>query len=498
MASVFTMLKKSLSGEKPELDQDVESEVQDSVDQSSDVDLEQDLEHERKKGKRYRSGDVGERMKEHNCDQSTIQASKKPKIGRQRQISKTWQSTDHEDKAAPVVVPKETPEWGVKLFELLETMREEIRSVSQQSNAVNSTVTSNNKDLRLVEKKLAKVEKQNANLETENVQLREKLLDLEYQQRKNNLIFGGIFDGQNESDLNCISKVRFILKDIPGLDSQQFRIDKCYRLDGTYKEGQTRRILCTFNWAYEVQCVLRNRKKLPRGVFVNEDLPEEWVDRRKILKPIFNAAKKVDKLRSGMKLVKDRLTIDGRTYTVAPVNNVYDVNAIIDLPATCQRFDDQTGTLLFFGSHSPYSNLYPCSFVLDNVKYNSVEQYLQSEKAKLFDDDVVAAKIMKEPNPYKIKKLGSKIKKFNVQKWKSVKKQVAYKAVLAKFGQNKTLHDILLANDHQIAESSENTFWGTGVHLHDRTALDKRAWKTTDGGVMCQLFARVCQELRQN
>ena len=49
-----------------------------------------------------------------------------------------------------------------------------------------------------------------------------------------------------------------------------------------------------------------------------------------------------------------------------------------------------------------------------------MEQYIQSEKAKLFDDDISQAKIMGEVNPYKMKKLGAKVKKFNMDKWRRV------------------------------------------------------------------------------
>ena len=51
---------------------------------------------------------------------------------------------------------------------------------------------------------------------------------------------------------------------------------------------------------------------------------------------------------------------------------------------------------------------------------------------------------MKETNPYKIKKLGSKVKQFSEDKWKQQKKHVAYTAVKAKFHQNETLKGILV------------------------------------------------------
>ena len=158
---------------------------------------------------------------------------------KQRRISKSDDDTPDTDTVAAEasIIPKETPEWGIKLLELLESMHDEFRSVTRKTDLVEEAADSNTKSIKSVKKKLAKVEKRNAALESENIRLKEKLLELDYQQRKNNLIFDGIFDGSNESDLNCISKLCFVLKDVPDLDVQHFKIDKCYHLDGPFKRG---------------------------------------------------------------------------------------------------------------------------------------------------------------------------------------------------------------------------------------------------------------------
>ena len=341
------------------------------------------------------------------------------------------------------------------------------------------------------------VKKKNAILQNENVQLKEKLYELEYQQKiLNNLIFEGVQDALNETDLACIGKIRHVSRGIPGRDISKFRVDKCHRIDGAFKPSGTCRILCCFNWHCNIQCILRNRKLLPRGVFVVEDLPEEWVDRRKILKLIFNAAKRSDLLKEKTRLVKDKLIIDGQTFTVAPENNVNNANALLDVTSTCQRSDSSNQVMIFFGSHSPFSNLHPCTFRIDNITYNSVEQYLQSQKAAAFDDDCIQMQIMHETNAYKIKKLGFKIQNFNHDQWKKVKKQFAYKAVYAKFSQNSTLCTCLLqAKDKVLAESSPDHFWGIGLHIHDRLALDCKQWKNKDGGAMCEILKRVQEQL---
>ena len=135
--------------------------------------------------------------------------------------------------------------------------------------------------------------------------------------------------------------------------------------------------------------------------------------------------------------------------------------------------------------------------MIDNIKYNCVEQYLQGAKAALFDDDISHAKIMRETNPYCMKKLSGKIRNFNLDRWKAVRKQAALKGVRAKYSQNRTLRDILVSTGEvTIAESSTDSYWGTGVQLHDKNSLDTRHWMLTDSGVMSEILMRVRQELK--
>ena len=159
---------------------------------------------------------------------------------------------------------------------------------------------------------------------------------MEFQQKKNNLLFEGIPDGPDETDLQCMGKLHFALRNILGLDVKCFKIDKCHCIDGQFKDSRVRLIICSFNWHYDVQCILKHRSYLPDTIFVSEDLPEEWIDHRKILKPIYNAAKRVESLKKKTKMSKDHLIIDGRKYSAAPINNIAKINDFLDVSATCQ------------------------------------------------------------------------------------------------------------------------------------------------------------------
>ena len=207
---------------------------------------------------------------------------------------------------------------------------------------------------------------------------------------------------------------------------------------------------------------------------MNEDLPEEWNDRRRIL-------------------TKDKLVIDGKTYSAGPNPNIMEANKVLDVPGSCQKADEDK--IIFLGCHSIFSNFHSSPFVLDSTHYNCVEQWIQSQKAALFNDDLSHSKIMCEHNPYKIKKLGSKIRNFNQSKWDRSSKEIAYIAVRTKFMQNPPLRNILLSTgDSKIAESSVDSTWGTELHLRDTNAMDMQFWKN-DGGAMCEIYSKLRHEL---
>ena len=193
-------------------------------------------------------------------------------------------------------------------------------------------------------------------------------------------------------------------------------------------------------------------------------------------------------------MTKDKLIIAGKTYVAGPVSNIHVLDGILNLSDTCQRCDQNA--IVFQGVHSVYSNLHPADFTLEKTKYNCVEQYYQSKKAQLFDDDAALSKIMCETNPYRIKKLGMKIRKFDYNRWRQEENSVMYRALKAKFIQNKTLKQILLSTGEvKIGEATFDTTWGIGMQLFDTNALSPEHWERD--GSMCELLSRLRSELRK-
>ena len=194
-------------------------------------------------------------------------------------------------------------------------------------------------------------------------------------------------------------------------------------------------------------------------------------------------------------MARDKLYIDGQQYSVAPNSNLDEVNTVIDAKGTCQKSSPDKE--IFLGTHSPLSNLFMTDFKINNVQYNCAEQFIQSEKVMMFNDDATAAKIMTATNPYRMKNLGDKVKKFNSDRWRYYCKDIASTAVYAKFSQNATLKTLLLnTGEKTLAESSKDDFWGTGIHLHDRNALNDHFWTNKEGGAMSEILHKVRHNLK--
>ena len=142
-----------------------------------------------KKNKRKRSGDT-----------SQPNQSKKKRLSRQENLSQgslndssgPSRSDDPGNdslKETAIKLPEETPKWGIKLLEILQN---QFLTMNGRVDSTQENCKENTKSIKLIEKKLVIAEEMNAQLEYENLQLKEKLYEMEYQQKQNNLLFEGV------------------------------------------------------------------------------------------------------------------------------------------------------------------------------------------------------------------------------------------------------------------------------------------------------------------
>lgn len=132
-----------------------------------------------------------------------------------------------------------------------------------------------------------------------------------------------------------------------------------------------------------------------------------------------------------------------------------------------------------YGSNGWFSNWYPAIFAVDGIVYQNAEQYLMHCKALCCGDKATAQKIMENPDPKTVKFLGRSIASYDDTLWSSVRQDVIYKGLIAKFSQNSGLrHQLLATGKAAIAECSPNDcIWGIGLALDDPRHQDISQWR---------------------
>ena len=143
--------------------------------------------------------------------------------------------------------------------------------------------------------------------------------------------------------------------------------------------------------------------------------------------------------------------------------------------------------LFFWGHHnknnkitkSCLSQWWPCKFKSNNIEYNCAEQYMMSEKAKLFKDEKAYQLIIKESSQAKIKKLGRLIKNFNDEEWNINKIDIVLEGNILKFSQNEELKNFLIeTGDKILVEASPyDKIWGIGLDENNPDAKNPYKWK---------------------
>lgn len=131
----------------------------------------------------------------------------------------------------------------------------------------------------------------------------------------------------------------------------------------------------------------------------------------------------------------------------------------------------------FFRSRSPFSQWHRCKFSDGVNTYCSAEQYMMYQKAMLFGDEEIAAKILASGDQKKIKALGRKVKGFDEKKWIKHREEIVYQGNLLKFS-GKLKKVLLDTGDAILVEASPyDKIWGIGMAATNRFATDPTKWK---------------------
>ena len=253
----------------------------------------------------------------------------------------------------------------------------------------------------------------------------------------------------------------------------QTSIDSVERV-GKFNPLRTRPVKVKFREKKDVDHLFKNRKELPRGVFIDKEYSRSTEKERRLLRPVLNAARRLEKYKGRCRLEGPHLVIEGKHYHR---QNLHTLPADLDTVASTSKSNETVYG--FFGELHPFSNFHPCRFAWDGTEYNSSEQFIQTKKAEYFDDDIARERILAAEDAQDCKEIAWDINKFDKNEWSSVVERLCEPGISQKFLQNRKLMTNLLETENKtLVESSFDDIWGTGIHIASRDALTRDKWRS--------------------
>ena len=149
----------------------------------------------------------------------------------------------------------------------------------------------------------------------------------------------------------------------------------------------------------------------------------------------------------------------------------------------------------FYGKESVFSQFHPCTFQFKNKTFNCAEQFMMFNKAYFFGDLEMMEAIMASDKPVEIKRFGRLVTPFSPAQWAGVAEKVVFKGNLAKFSQNESLKQQLLATAGTtlVEASPRDLIWGIGLGANNPKALDRKHWRGKNllGEILTQVREKI-------
>lgn len=143
--------------------------------------------------------------------------------------------------------------------------------------------------------------------------------------------------------------------------------------------------------------------------------------------------------------------------------------------ATLER--NGTPYFIFSNGYSLLSNSHFTPFVVEKIRYRSVEQFMWANRALHFKDYFAHQAIMEESSARKYRDV--KIENYDFNKWRSVQNDLLEKALEAKFTQHQKSAEKLSSTGKAIIvyATRYDRVLGNGLDLADEHSVNKDEWK---------------------
>lgn len=163
---------------------------------------------------------------------------------------------------------------------------------------------------------------------------------------------------------------------------------------------------------------------------------------------------------------------------------MYDLESIIKQHRSKPRLK-----YIYFWGHQPqangeigdgcFSQWWQSPFVIDGYTYLTAEHYMMAQKALLFDDYAVFAKILAAKHPKQVKALGREVAKFNEKVWQQHRFDIVVAGNLAKFRQHEKLGQYLINTGTRVLveASPYDKVWGVGLTKDNEHIQNPQQWK---------------------
>ena len=312
-------------------------------------------------------------------------------------------------------------------------------------------------------------------------QLKSHTTDLEAYSRRENLLFFGIDEPQNESNASCEKSVRKFCRETLNIDDAavtSMAFVRCHRLRGR-PGSRVKPIIVRFKDYKDRELIWSRKSQITnRSYNIGEDFPRSIAFKRRKLLPVFNKARNLPGFNKQMVSLKsDVLTINGRRYYADTLDQL---TGQLNMKHFNERSNENL--LVFGGIYSNFhgfSNYFPCKIKFKNKLYCNAEQAYQHRRALFVNDLDTATKIMVSSDPAVAKQLSYDIKgsKDLNDRWNTEKYTLMSDLVKAKITQNpKIATELIATGARRLAESGRHDFYAVGLPITHKDILDTSKW----------------------
>lgn len=180
----------------------------------------------------------------------------------------------------------------------------------------------NNQELKVAKDEIKKLKKSCEKIEQQNIELNEqkevmndKLLDLEFRDMKQNLMFYGIAETAPGNSEDCYKLTKDIIRD--QIDIQDpILFDNAHRVGEKPHGGKPRPIVVKFHYYRERERIRqssfdKSKELKAAGYGIGAQIPKGMRDARK---PLYGAMKDAKDAKKKVKFIGKKLFIDGKEY----------------------------------------------------------------------------------------------------------------------------------------------------------------------------------------